>query len=597
MSIPQLRSSQVVTTFGPGSMVDLPDASVLIAGLDSWKYDNARTPLIREGRLSAKIAQVLGRATVALRPPPASVDQPHGFQPAIDVWQFPQWFIVQLPEPVRPNVRSRRLVHLNDLERGRYQHPRTGDRHPVVPVRFVRACPAGHLGEIQWSAFVHGSSPCGRDLWIDETGTIGDLDSVSIRCGCGLHRPMSDAANRIMCALGDCDGSRPWLGPSSRENCTEKSRLLVRSASNAYFPQLMSVISIPDTRRPIDEAVAALWDDFLSDVTAIADLAKLRKKPSVFAGLSGMDDADVYASIERRKGAGGGDDRKIKEVEFEALSEARDELGSDVPNGDFYARGVPKKYWEAKWTSGIERVVLVHRLREVIAQLGFTRFEAAGPDIQGELSFEVKRANLALDAQWLPAIENRGEGIFIQFDSERVRDWTTNDAVKARGLQLVAGFDRWKQDHPDSKREFPHIPYYMLHTFSHLLITAISLECGYPSSSLRERVYASDGNYGVLIYTGSSDAEGTLGGLVEAGRNIRRHILRALELGSLCSNDPVCAFHRPAEFDHQHLLGGACHGCALISETCCEQQNDFLDRALVVPTVEHLGAEFFRGAV
>jgi hypothetical protein len=110
-------------------------------------------------------------------------------------------------------------------------------------------------------------------------------------------------------------------------------------------------------------------------------------------------------------------------------------------------------------------------------------------------------------------------------------------------------------------------------------------------------VYASDGNFGVLVYTGSSDAEGTLGGLVEAGRNIRRHILRALELGSLCSNDPVCAFHRPAEFDHQHLLGGACHGCALISETCCEQQNDFLDRALVVPTVEHLGAEFFRGAV
>lgn len=593
MSTPQLRSSQVVTTFGPGSMVDLPDTSVLVAGLDFWRYDNAHTPLIKEGRLSAKIAQILGRASVALRPPPASIEQPHGFTPSIDVWRFPQWFIVQRPVFKSASVRSRRLIHLDGLEKGKFYDPDSGRREPVVPVRFVRACPAGHLGEIQWSAFIHGNTPCGRNLWIEEFGTSGDLDSVSIHCECGLHRPMSDAANRNMGALGRCDGARPWLGPSSREECGENSRLLVRSASNAYFPQLMSVISIPDTRRPIDEAVASLWDDFLSDVRSLADLVRLKKKPTVAAGLAGMDDAEVLASIQRREGADGTDGRKIKEVEFEALAEARTELGSDVPNGDFYARSMPPKYWEAKWTEGIRRVVLVHRLREVIAQLGFTRFEAAGPDIQGELELEVKRANLALDAQWLPAIENRGEGIFLLFDSERVNLWSETLTVKNRAKQLLAGFDRWKHDHPDSKREFPTVQYYMLHTFSHLLITAISLECGYPSSSLRERVYATGGKFGLLIYTGSSDAEGTLGGLVEAGRSIRRHILRALELGSLCSNDPVCAFHRPAEFDHQHLLGGACHGCALISETSCEQHNDFLDRALVVPTVEHLGAAYF----
>jgi len=127
---------------------------------------------------------------------------------------------------------------------------------------------------------------------------------------------------------------------------------------------------------------------------------------------------------------------------------------------------------------------------------------------------------------------------------------------------------------------------------SHLLLTAISLECGYPASSLRERVYAAPGCYGILIYTGSSDAEGTLGGLVEAGRRIGDHMRRALDMGALCSNDPVCAFHRPDEPGHQPLLGAACHGCLLISETSCEQHNDFLDRALVVATVEGLAAEF-----
>jgi hypothetical protein len=140
---------------------------------------------------------------------------------------------------------------------------------------------------------------------------------------------------------------------------------------------------------------------------------------------------------------------------------------------------------------------------------------------------------------------------------------------------------------------FPGIPYYMLHSLSHLLLISISLECGYPASSLRERVYSASGRYGILIYTGSSDAEGTLGGLVLAGHDIKRHFSRALEMGSLCSNDPVCALHAPSVHDQQHLLGSACHGCLLIAETSCEQRNDYLDRALVVSTVESLKAEFF----
>jgi hypothetical protein len=128
-------------------------------------------------------------------------------------------------------------------------------------------------------------------------------------------------------------------------------------------------------------------------------------------------------------------------------------------------------------------------------------------------------------------------------------------------------------------------------------LTAVALECGYPVSSLSERIYAAPDQYGVLIYTGSSDADGTLGGLVAAGRNIRRHVRRALELGALCSNDPVCAYHSPVAQDHQALLGSACHGCLLVAETSCEQKNDYLDRALVVPTIEGQGAEFFEGVL
>jgi hypothetical protein len=599
MSTPQLRSSQVVMTFGPGAMVDLPDASVIISGLDHWRYDNGKLPMIKEPRLVAKLCELLKVESLTLRSPPPSIDLPGAFRPDIVAWRFPEWFIVQKTENSRLGFRTRRLVHLNGLVAGHYPDPETRKKIPVVPVRFVRACTKGHVGDIDWIEFVHGTrTPCGRDrLWMEERGTSGDLDEVWITCDCGAARAMSQAARKDLRAMGMCNGSRPWLGPGNRERCGDFNRLLIRSASNAYFPQSLSVISIPDSRKPVDDATRSLWADFLSDVEDVAELAKCRRKPTVAGTLQGFTDDEVMDSIKRVRGGGTGFERPVKEVEFAALSEARDELGSDAPDGDFFARSIPSKIWDAPWMKAFERIVLVHRLREVIAQVGFTRFESAGPDIQGDLSMDVQPARLAMDANWLPAIENRGEGVFLQFKSEMIDRWLAKSAVVARGLRLAIGFDQWKKEHSESGRVFFGLPYYMIHSFSHLLLTAISLECGYPASSLRERVYVTGGRYGLLIFTGSSDAEGTLGGLVEAGRNIKRHIRRALELGELCSNDPVCAYHTPSAHDHQPLIGSACHGCLLIAETSCEQHNDFLDRSLVVPTVEALGAEFFEGAL
>jgi hypothetical protein len=118
----------------------------------------------------------------------------------------------------------------------------------------------------------------------------------------------------------------------------------------------------------------------------------------------------------------------------------------------------------------------------------------------------------------------------------------------------------------------------------------------YPASAIRERIYALDDiGYGILLYTGTFDAEGTLGGLVQVGRKIHEHVRSALRMAELCSNDPVCAQHEPENpHERRFLHGAACHGCLLIAETSCEQRNELLDRALVVATVDNLGAEFFR---
>jgi hypothetical protein len=471
-------------------------------------------------------------------------------------------------------------------------------KSPVTPVRFVRACRRGHLGDIDWQAFVHGQNPpCGRELYFDERGTSGDLGETYIRCGCGLERPMSQAADPNSRALGDCDGARPWLGQGrvADERCGERNRLLVRAASNAWLPQPQRVISLPERGENIRQTVDKLWM-FLEAAESADDIAYERRKPKVNEGLAGLTNDEVWEAVRERKNPANSSEKPVKRAEIETLLAPGDQIGEDTLESTFFARVLPRAEWNQPWMAGIERVLLVERLREVAALVGFTRFESASADAEtGELDAGVRRAEISRQPEWVPAVENRGEGVFLQFSREALLTWWQRTAVVDRYAELKRGFDGWKKEHTSSDRKLPSPEYLLLHSFSHLLITAVALECGYPASSIMERVYAvPQVGYGVLLYTASSDAEGTLGGLVQAGRRIAGFVRSALELGGLCSNDPVCGQHSPANvLEGRMLHGAACHGCVLIAETSCEQGNDFLDRALVVRTVAGLGAEFF----
>lgn len=594
-----LRSGQMVTTFGPGSLLDLPDHAVILGGLENWKYDWNEIPIVEEPRLLAALARQLpGNPPKSLRlPPPALDDTAHGFNPTVTAWEFPDWFVVQKSESLPNGGKKRRIVHRNQLE-GRRFRDGSDKKSPVVPIRFVRACNKGHIDDIDWRTFIHETPEhhCTRPIWIEERGTSGTLADTWIVCDCGAERSMSQAARDQSKALGFCSGRRPWLGPASHDSCSEYAKLLVRSASNAYFPQTVSAISIPSNFGVIDNKVATLWERGLNFTQTGVALEQIRQmNPGIRNALEGHTDEEVNAAIQRHlNDASGSDERPLKEVEFEALSSVLEETGADVPNGPFYARAMPQEKWRenAPWMAPIKNIVLVHRLREVVAQIGFTRFEAVSPQLDGELDLEVESAPLARREEWLPATENRGEGIFIEFDAGAISSWAESPAVKVRTDKLIAGFEAKFED--SEKKPFFGAQFYMIHSFSHLLMNRIALECGYPASSIRERIYALNSGYGILIYTGSSDAQGTLGGLVGMSRNISDLIRRALIGAELCSNDPVCANDEPNPEIQRELLGSACHGCQLVAETSCEWCNNFLDRELVVKTLRNSDAQFFR---
>ena len=423
----------------------------------------------------------------------------------------------------------------------------------------------------------------------------GDLADLIVRCECGKSRRLYEATEIDRRPLGPCRGARPWLGLRMNEECDQPSRLLIRTASNAYFAQVVTVLSLPDRGSAVEQAVRELWDD-LQIVDDLGELNLIKKKPKVTEGLSPFADEDVLRAIGQVRGAAG-TDRPVKEVELEALLGAPEGFGEDVPvDPDFHARRLPDAAWrrEASLPSnGVESVVQLHRLREVQALLGFTRFEAEMRDIHGEYSSDVERAAIALEPQWFPAVENRGEGVFVHLRRAAVEAWLQRPPARKRVDDLRQQHDAWQQNRR-KQRPFPGGPYILLHTLAHLLIGSLAMRCGYPASSIRERIYVESGHYGLLLYTGTPDAEGTLGGLVQQARHFEAHLAHALEMGMLCSNDPICAQHAAGEgMEERWLHGAACHGCVLVAETSCEMRNDYLDRALVVPVLALVDAAFF----
>lgn len=587
----QLRQSQVITTYGPGALIDLPRQSAIVAGLDTWPKTSDLEEIV-EPRLARKLQTMTGVVGPHLYAPPPEPTDPSQPNRGIVAWRFPEWFVVQEELGGSGRQLSRRLVHRRALdERNRV------DGRQVVATRFVRACPRGHVDDIDWYRFVHElDDPCRRQLWLDERGTSGDLGELVVRCECSRSRRLSEATLLDVGALGQCRGARPWLGANTNESCGQPSRLLIRTASNAYFPQVVSVLSLPERGSAVESAVLELWDD-LQIVEEADELVFLKKKPSVAAGLAPFADADVLAAIRALRD-GQGTELPVKLVELDALLAVPEGFGEDVPvDPDFHARRLPDRLWRRKARSdGVEAVVQVHRLREVLALAGFTRLEAVAPDINGEYETDVERAQIALDPQWFPAVENRGEGIFVQLRSDSVHGWLDRPEVKRRLDQLLVGHERWSAGRK-SQRHFPGGPFVLLHTLSHLLIQSLAMRCGYPASSIRERIYV-DGEthrYGLLLYTASPDAEGTLGGLVQEARHIEAHLAQALSAAALCSSDPICAHHAPGEsMEGRWLHGAACHGCALVAETSCEMRNDYLDRALVVPALGVPDAAFFQ---
>jgi len=611
-----IRPSQLLHTFGIGAVVDLPNISVMVMGLDEWDMEKC-FPIIEPRLLSAVQAQ-LGDTVQALKGPPTVSEGTVNVSPfdadalvGAPVALFPRW--LRCPQCDRLARSDLGIFEIKTdkfhPDRVRYVHahcPGKGKSPTVVPARFLTACPKGHLDEFPWTEFVHSGEPCDApSLRLVDEGVSGQTTDIWVKCAnCGKQKQMSKAfGEQGRGEMPMCRGRNPHLRNFQEEPCGEQLQTMLLGASNSWFPVILSSLAIPVSGDAVEQAVADHWDVLheAESLPLLEFLLKAYVKRGEYRQLTKYSAEKIWEAAEKRRRQTNIQDQPktfqdLKRPEWMLFSQPKE--APQTPDFQLRPSQVPARYAQY-----IESIVLVERLREVKALVGFTRvYPPADLFEVGEASQQSVGPLTRGDPTWVPAAEVRGEGIFIQFRENAVRKWAERDAVRRGESELLQAHKAWrtarKLEPPE--KGFPGIRYALIHSFSHALMRRLALECGYTAASIRERIYSSDPESdegamaGVLLYTAAPDSEGTLGGLVSLGysASMERNLDEALRAMQLCSSDPLCAEHRP-NVGAGALHGASCHACLFASETSCERGNKYLDRSLLVETVADKARNFF----
>lgn len=420
---------------------------------------------------------------------------------------------------------------------------------------------------------------------MENRGSIGlaGLFLVCMDCGAGVSMDgvfCQDSLKRL-----GCKGRRPWLGEQTVDCGATPPRVLRRGASNLYFPLTVSALSIPPWSDKLQKLIGNRWSGVV-DASRHDREVLLRYLSDSFQNVLRMTLDDVLDEIERLVAyINNPESENIKQDEYKNLIEGKAEqtqFGIAHPE-EFEVR---QQQVPDRLAPYIDKLAKVVRLREVRALKSFSRiYEPATVDDPGRATLcDLSRTPL----NWLPAMEVRGEGIFIALNEDRVAAWEDLPEACDRARQVNEAFKKsiiGKHGEDASSGSNISARLLLLHSLSHALMKHLSLECGYETASIRERIYVKTSGSEmaeVLIYTSSSDSEGTLGGLA---RQAEPYLFEPIFIGALesigwCSSDPLCINGITSTSESYNLA--ACHSCMLVPETSCEMFNRFLDRMMLI---------------
>jgi len=579
-----IRRSAIIGTFGPGAIVDFRTSgkkggpvSVVIGGLDQWdKYSKPAGLMHGQSIFHPRLQKRLN--VKGFRLPPVTLDdqkrrkieqgkkrglsEEEIFTGQLVGRRFPEW--QRCPE-------CEKLLHYNECsDNNNLANPTlycwscSTPEKPVTvtPVRFVVVCENGHLEDFPWDWWVKHKDGCSKNkpLKLEGNPSAG-LAGLKVICTCGGEKSMEGVFSEKALLGRTCYGKRPWLH-IDEGSCSKQLRTVQRGASNVYFPNIVSGIDIPPWSGGVARNLGIHWDNIrraapedivelirinnLDELTGVSK-EKLLNKINLCLDILENEDAETFLFREYQNLVDPEEPDPDEENEFEAYQEEIPEIIDNC----------------------VTSLTRATRIREVRVLVNFTRLDSFDP---GKKDDEKRLAAISAEPKnWLPAVEVRGEGIFIDLNGKHLKNWEKRNDVIERVSEIILptpepagnGEKQAQGDQLSAQR------YMLVHSLAHILIRQLSLECGYSTASLRERLYISGSPYdmaGVLIYTASADADGTLGGLVEMGREkyfgpLLENALKGIEW---CSSDPLCIMGVNSASEPRNLA--ACHSCLLAPE-------------------------------
>jgi len=636
----KIQTRKVISAYGgSGSLIETPFGALMVENFDKWAFFRGtyqdgkwvvqipKTFHVIDERLKQRLNYKNGFSKLeAFVHVPDNVssskraDIPENEEETISAEFFPKWFYCNRCDSFKrindwwdvwKNVKG------STATKKEFAPPKCGlcyekNGKKYAPeleqVRFIMTSPDGEIDDLPWefwntaqkaikdddsengSVLLDFDNPCchDQDLKYLKSTKFSDLSGIRIKCvnpKCALRGQEVNLAGlfgfrKFRKYQKDSEGNK-----IQKEGKDVKIffKPVIRTSNSVYYPITVSSIFLPT-----DKGVTQIDQERITDWLAEGEDANfiyralLKKYPiDVIEKYINNNQTNLYQP----------------EVEYR-LTEYKFLQGMDASFYEDPSRNLIFNKIEVSRlaTLGVAQLIGIKKLRIIVVQTGYTRQEPLTNDLfmadLTELNSSVEgkyTSKWKKEAYYLPAIESFGEGIFISFSDRVMEKWIglifEHPVFLSRIGKLYENclHHEYKSVRDKFVSEVHLARFIMIHTLSHLLLKELEFLCGYPATSLNERLFIDEGNMqGLLIYT-VAGSEGSFGGLVSqtSDSNMFRILKSALTRALDCAADPIC-YHT----DDGQGIGGlnmaACYSCSLVPENACEEFNSFLDRALLI---------------
>ena len=622
-----LRRNQLVVPFGVGASYDYLHYSAMTMTVDKWNIDSKlkENLAIKDSRLINYVNKRLkdlegdtySKIEFICAPPIANQINPTSLQKAIThpymARKFPKWGVCsrcyalsQFDYGSQEKNKICNNDNVPDRMKGAPSCKKLGNGGGrIETVRFIAFCPDGHIQDLPYlrhmtrkckstcdlESYDQFSSSATRLYLFDDNRGHG-FNSLKLHCGfckntTSLKGLMDKKAREKMldktgAKLYKCNGCKPWTGEVNDE-CDLMLDISPRTSSRVYMPIQQSSIFIPETEESMhiifdDENIYNLLDEDISqpDIENFLKIYRPRSKHNL------SNEEIIYLiqkERDRQKNILEIPEEESSDIDISFLKKEFDTLiQENVSDEDFVSNREKMDDYSETINRKIKSLHSVSKLVSTTVLLGFKR----GDD---KSKFNPSRIN----EDFMPAFKVIGEGIFINFGFEKISSW------KHENPNLINRIKQLKKnsqlDYMEHKERFFDAGYVLIHTFSHMLMRQLEIECGYSLTELKERIYFDNDEKmaGLLIYTASADSQGSLGGLVRTIKPnfFEKLFANAIENSYTCFNDPICIESEGQ--GHSGLCLAACHACSMVPDLACETlpKNIFLDRNMLIGNDEN----------